>query len=73
MCPNLILYDYRASLNWQYYFEFKKSGWKLNRDTKRITFTDGKNIGELKLIGKMARSVKLTKSQEDTNQSTFPN
>ncbi len=31
--------------------EFKKSGWKLNRDTKRITFTDGKNIGELKLIG----------------------
>jgi putative transposase len=31
--------------------EFKKSGWKLNRDPKRITFTDGKNIGELKLIG----------------------
>jgi putative transposase len=31
--------------------EFKKSGWKLNRDTKRISFTDGKNIGELKLIG----------------------
>ena len=31
--------------------EFKKSGWKLNRDTKRITFTDGKNIRELKLIG----------------------
>jgi putative transposase len=31
--------------------EFKKSGWKLNRDTKRITFTDSKNIGELKLIG----------------------
>lgn len=31
--------------------EFKKSGWKLNRDTKRITFTDGKNIGTLKLIG----------------------
>ncbi len=31
--------------------EFKKSGWKFNRDTKRITFTDGKNIGELKLIG----------------------
>ena len=31
--------------------EFKKSGWKINRDTKRITFTDGKNIGELKLIG----------------------
>jgi putative transposase len=29
----------------------KKSGGKLNRDTKRITFTDGKNIGELKLIG----------------------
>ena len=31
--------------------EFKKSGWKLNRNTKKITFTDGKNIGELKLIG----------------------
>ncbi len=31
--------------------EFKKSGWKLNRNSKRITFTDGKNIGELKLIG----------------------
>jgi putative transposase len=31
--------------------EFKKSGWSLNRDTKRITFTDKKNIGELKLIG----------------------
>ena len=31
--------------------EFKKSGWKLNRDAKKITFTDGKKIGELKLIG----------------------
>ncbi|MDJ0649643.1 MAG: transposase [Xenococcaceae cyanobacterium MO_188.B19] len=31
--------------------EFKKSGWKLNRNAKKITFTDGKNIGELKLIG----------------------
>ena len=31
--------------------EFKKSGWKLNRDTKRIVFSDGKNIGEMKLIG----------------------
>jgi putative transposase len=31
--------------------EFKQSGWKLNRDTKRIAFTDGKGIGELKLIG----------------------
>lgn len=31
--------------------EFKQSGWKLNRDTKKITFTDKKNIGELKLIG----------------------
>jgi putative transposase len=32
-------------------FELKQSGWKLNRDTKKITFTDKKNIGELKLIG----------------------
>ena len=31
--------------------EFKQSGWKLNRDTKRITFTDKKSIGKLKLIG----------------------
>lgn len=31
--------------------ELKKSGWKLDRDRKRITFTDGKNIGQLKLIG----------------------
>jgi putative transposase len=31
--------------------EFKQSGWKLNRDIKKITFTDKKNIGELKLIG----------------------
>ncbi|MEB3281788.1 MAG: transposase [Lyngbya sp.] len=31
--------------------ELKKSGWKLDRDRKRITFTDGKNIGEFKLIG----------------------
>jgi putative transposase len=31
--------------------ELKQSGWKLNRDPKRITFTDKKNIGELKLIG----------------------
>ena len=31
--------------------EFKKSGWKLNRDAKKIKFTDKKNIGELKLIG----------------------
>ena len=31
--------------------EFKKSGWKLDRDAKRIKFTDKNNIGELKLIG----------------------
>jgi putative transposase len=31
--------------------ELKQSGWKLNRDTKKIAFTDKKNIGELKLIG----------------------
>ena len=29
----------------------KKSGWKLDRDNKRITFTDGNKIGTLKLIG----------------------
>jgi len=26
-------------------------GWKLSEDRKRITFTDGKQIGKLKLIG----------------------
>ena len=31
--------------------EYKKSGWKLDRDKKRITFTDGNKIGTLKLIG----------------------
>ena len=31
--------------------EFKKSGWSLDRDRKRIKFTDGNKIGELKLIG----------------------
>lgn len=31
--------------------EYKQSGWKLDRDNKRITFTDGNKIGTLKLIG----------------------
>lgn len=31
--------------------EYKQSGWKLERDHQRITFTDGNNIGTLKLIG----------------------
>ncbi|HEY9770174.1 MAG TPA: transposase [Coleofasciculaceae cyanobacterium] len=31
--------------------EFKKSGWKLDRERKRLTFTDGNNINEMKLIG----------------------
>ena len=31
--------------------EYKVSGWKLSKDRKRITFTDKKGIGELKLIG----------------------
>jgi putative transposase len=31
--------------------EYKQSGWKLDRDHKRITFTDSNNIGILKLIG----------------------
>ena len=32
--------------------EYKVSGWKLNRNKRRITFTDKKGIGELKLLGK---------------------
>lgn len=32
--------------------EYKQSGWKLHRTKRRITFTDKKGIGELKLLGK---------------------
>ncbi len=32
-------------------FELKQSGWKLDRNSKKITFTDGNNIGTLKLVG----------------------
>ncbi len=31
--------------------EYKKSGWKLSEDRKKITFTDKKNIGTVKLKG----------------------
>ena len=31
--------------------EYKTSGWKLHDTKRRITFKDGKNIGELKLLG----------------------
>ena len=31
--------------------EYKQSGWKLSSDRKKITFTDKKNIGTLKLKG----------------------
>jgi putative transposase len=32
--------------------EYKTSGWKLHSTKRRITFTDKKSIGELKLLGK---------------------
>jgi putative transposase len=32
--------------------EYKTSGWKLHKTKRRITFTDKKDIGELKLLGK---------------------
>jgi putative transposase len=32
--------------------EYKTSGWKLDRTKRRITFSDKKGIGELKLLGK---------------------
>ena len=32
--------------------EYKTSGWKLHPIKRRITFTDDKNIGEVKLLGK---------------------
>jgi putative transposase len=31
--------------------EYKKSGWKIDPKTHRITFTDGNNIGTFKLLG----------------------
>lgn len=31
--------------------EYKTSGWKLSDDRKRITFTDGKKVGTVKLLG----------------------
>ena len=31
--------------------EYKQTGWKLERDGKHITFTDGCNIGRLRLVG----------------------
>jgi hypothetical protein len=31
--------------------EYKNSGWKLSEDRKKITFTDKKNIGTVKLKG----------------------
>lgn len=33
--------------------EYKVSGYKISENRKRITFTDKKNIGELKLIGSL--------------------
>ena len=32
--------------------EYKQSGWKLHQTKRRITFTDKKGIGEIKLLGK---------------------
>src|SRR5215472_7516719 len=32
--------------------EYKNSGWKLEPDGKRLTFTDGHGIGTLRLVGK---------------------
>lgn len=44
--------------------EYKTSGWSLHRTKRRITFTDKKGIGELKLLGKWdihTYSIKLIK------------
>ena len=38
--------------------EYKTSGWRLEPDGKHLTFTDGHNIGTLKLLGTRKRSVK---------------
>jgi putative transposase len=37
--------------------EYKNSGWKLEPDGKRITFTDGHSLGALRLIGSKKRNV----------------
>src|SRR5215469_15119191 len=35
--------------------EYKTSGWRLEPDGKRLTFTDGHTIGTIRLIGKKGR------------------
>ncbi|MBG1265436.1 RNA-guided endonuclease InsQ/TnpB family protein [Nostoc sp. WHI] len=42
--------------------EYKTSGWKLNPTKRRITITDKKGIGELKLLGKWDIQTYLVKS-----------
>src|SRR5215467_9616369 len=37
--------------------EYKTSGWKMEPDGKHLTFTDGHQIGTLKLLGTRKRSV----------------
>jgi putative transposase len=42
--------------------EYKTSGWKLHPTKRRITFSDKKGIGELKLLGKWDIHTYLVKS-----------
>ena len=35
--------------------EYKTSGWKLEPDGKRLTFTDGQGIATVRLIGKKGK------------------
>jgi putative transposase len=37
--------------------EYKTQGWRLSNDGRHITFTDGKDIGRLRLIGKKAKEI----------------
>jgi putative transposase len=37
--------------------EYKQTGWKLEPDGKRITFTDGCGIGRVKLVGNKKQSI----------------
>jgi putative transposase len=43
--------------------EYKTSGWKLEPDGKRLTFTDGQGIGTLHLIGKKGKIATFPQSQ----------
>ena len=44
--------------------EYKTSGWKLEPDSKHLTFTDGRSIGRLRLVGNKKQSVATFPTQQ---------